>query len=584
MSGKVAELRDIIHRNNKAESIVSMYTSFNQQRNPWKKEVLELRDYTFATDTTKTSNKTLPWKNSTTYPKLTQIRDNLHANYMQSLFPNDNWLKWEGYNLQDETRDKKEAIEGYMFNKLKESGFISTISQLVYDYIDYGNAFGDVIFVKEEKVDPITGEIIPGYIGPKLIRISPLDIVINPSAIDFASSPKITRSLKTIGELKLEIGNSIENSWMMEAINKSENLRSCARSGIYTVEDFEKACGYSIDGFGNFREYLQSPYVEILEFEGNIHDPSTGTLLKDHVITVIDRTYVVRDEPMPSWLGKGNKAHVGWRLRPDNLYAMGPLANLVGLQYRIDHLENLKADVFDLIAYPPLKIYGEVEEFNWGPGEEIHLDSEGSDVQMLVPETTILSVDQQIDILERRMEEAAGAPKQAMGIRTPGEKTAWEVQALENAAGRIFQEKVIDFERDFLEPILNSMLEESRRNFDMNDVIRVLDDDLGVTKFLSITKEDITAKGKIAPVGARHFSSRAQLLQNLSGVFGGPMGQMISPHVSTKALAKLVEDTLGLQKFDLIRDNVGIDEQAETQQLVNSYQEELEVQQSLPVA
>jgi hypothetical protein len=41
---------------------------------------------------------------------------------------------------------------------------------------------------------------------------------------------------------------------------------------------------------------------------------------------------------------------------------MGPLDNLVGMQYRIDHLENLKADVFDLIAFPPLKIKGYVED------------------------------------------------------------------------------------------------------------------------------------------------------------------------------------------------------------------------------
>ena len=49
-------------------------------------------------------------------------------------------------------------------------------------------------------------------------------------------------------------------------------------------------------------------------------------------------------------------ADAGWRPRPDNLYAMGPLDNLVGMQYRIDHLENLKSDVFDQIAYPILKI------------------------------------------------------------------------------------------------------------------------------------------------------------------------------------------------------------------------------------
>jgi hypothetical protein len=570
-------------RHGLATAVSSMFTSLNQKRNPWKQECLELRDFIFATDTTKTSNKTLPWKNSTTLPKITQIRDNLHANYMQALFPNDNWLKWEGYSLADEEQDKADAIEAYLSNKLRESNFITTVSQLVYDYIDYGNAFADVTYVKETKEDPITGEEIPGYVGPKLLRISPLDMVINPQSAEFRLSPKITRSLKTFGELKVDAELNPENEWMLKAIKASEMSRSAASRGQYSVEDFEKACGFAIDGFGSIKDYYESPYVEILEFEGDIHDPESGQVLKNHVVTIIDRSHVVRSEPMPSWLGKGNKAHVGWRLRPDNLYSMGPLHNLVGMQYRIDHLENLKADVYDLIAYPPLLIYGEVEPFDWGPGSEIHIDQEGSDVKMLTPDTTALNADLQIELLERRMEEYAGAPKQAMGIRTPGEKTAHEVQTLENAAGRIFQEKTSNFERNLLEPIINSMLEESRRNMDGADIVRVMDDDLGVTRFMTITKEDITAKGKVRPIGARHFAARAQLVQNLTGIFTSPIAQFIAPHVSSKALAKLVEDVLGLERFGLIKDNAAIFEQGETQRLINQVQEDIEVEQSTPM-
>ena len=176
----------------------------------------------------------------------------------------------------------------------------------------------------------------------------------------------------------------------------------------------------------------------------------------------------------------------------------------------------------------------------------------------------------------------AGAPKQAMGIRTPGEKTAHEVQTLENAAGRIFQEKVRNFEINFLEPLLNSMLEVSRRNMDSADIVRVMDDDLGVSKFISITREDITAKGVIRPIGARHFAARAQLVQNIQGVFNSPIGQFIAPHLSAKRMAKLVEDVLGLEKFQLIKDNVAVFENAETQRLTNQTQEDLEVEQLTP--
>lgn len=582
MSGKVAELENILRRDQLATTIVELYSDSNNQRQEWLTENRELRNFLFATDTTKTQNKSLPWKNSTTIPKLTQIRDNLHANYMAALFPNDDWLRWEGYSKDDDTKDKAEAIEGYMSNKLRESNFITTISQAIYDYIDFGNAIGDVEYVRETRYDALTGEEIPGYIGPRAIRVSPLDHVFNPAAANYRDTYKITRSIKTFGELKADAEDMPDNEHYLAAVSKAEEVRSSAINGHYSAEDFDKANGFSVDGFGSLQSYFQSPYVEVMEFEGDIHDPASGKLMRNQVITIIDRSHVIRQTTIPSWLGKGSKVHVGWRLRPDNLYAMGPLHNLVGMQYRIDHLENLKADVFDLIAYPPLKIRGEVEAFEWAPGSEIHLDDDGSDVEMMSPDTTALNADLQIDRLQSQMEEMSGAPKQAMGIRTPGEKTAHEVQTLENAAGRIFQEKVRNFEINFLEPLLNSMLEVSRRNLDTADVVRVMDDDLGVSKFLSISKEDITAKGVVRPIGARHFAARAQLVQNITGIFGSPLGQFIGPHVSSKQMAKLVEDVLGLQKFQLIRDNVAVFEGAETQRLANQTQEDMEVEQLTP--
>lgn len=583
MAGTVAQLREELRPDTLASQIYMMWNDWHNQRKPWVEEQKELRNYLFATDTSKTSNKTLPWRNSTTVPKLTQIRDNLHANYMAALFPNDQWLKWEGFTLDDSIKEKRESIEAYMENKTRLGGFRTTISQLIYDYIDYGNAFADVEWVSEKKVDPITGEAIHGYVGPRAVRISPLDILINPVAAHFKDTPKFTRKILTVGELRAMAEDAPAKKWIKEALDRSLKFRHSVTSGMYSVEDFDKAEGYTIDGFGNLYEYFQSPYVELIEFEGDLYDNVSDTFLRNHVITVMDRCRIVRQEPMESWLPKGTKAHVGWRLRPDNLYAMGPLHNLVGMQYRIDHLENIKADVFDLIAFPPLKIKGEVEEFNWAPGEEIHIDAEG-DVEMLVPDTTALAADTQIALLEQKMEDYAGAPKQAMGIRTPGEKTAYEVQALESAAGRIFKEKVQNFEVELLEPILNAMLEISRRNMDAADTIRVFDDELSAQVFATVTKEDITAQGKLRPVGARHFFSQQQLIQNLTGLFNSPAGQMIMPHVSTKQLAKLVEDLFGLERYQLISENIAMFEQLEREKLMNTMQEQLVSQDATAMA
>ena len=137
MAGNTLELEHILSRDDLATDIVDAYVQFQNNRNGWIQEKKELRNYIFATDTRSTSNSKLPWKNSTHLPKITQIRDNLHANYISALFPNDDWMKWEGATKKDETAKKSKAILGYMQNKLKMSGFRQTVSQLIYDYIDY---------------------------------------------------------------------------------------------------------------------------------------------------------------------------------------------------------------------------------------------------------------------------------------------------------------------------------------------------------------------------------------------------------------------------------------------------------------
>lgn len=575
MSNKTLE---IINRDDDAKFIAQTWFNLNSQRFPQIEAWKELRNYVFATDTTTTTNRKLPWKNSTTLPKLCQVRDNLHSNYISALFPNDEWIRWEAYSLQDSHKDKAKAIESYMANKTRESKFRTEISKLVYDYIDYGNCFVTVDFENSFREDELGNRIVD-YIGPIARRVSPLDIVFNPIADNFQDSYKIIRRIKTVGELKLMAEQEPDNAYLQQALANREKLLK--NSNMYGIENSDKAEAFLVDGFGNFFEYLQSGYVEILEFWGDLHNQETGEVEKGVVITVIDRAFTARKAKIPSWLGHTPIYHAGWRLRPDNLWAMGPLDNLVGMQYRIDHLENLKADAMDLAIHPPLKIVGEVEEFEYGPGSEIHID-EGGDVQELGKNAQwVIQANNEIMFLTQLMEQYAGAPSEAMGIRTPGEKTAFEVQQLQNAAGRIFQEKVTNLEIEMLEPLLNAMLEVARRNLDQQDIIRVMDDDLGVQTFLEVTKDDITASGKLRPIGARHFASQAQLVQNLNGLFSTSVGQLVAPHISSKELSKLVEDILGLSRYKLFKPNVAIFEQQETQRLASQAQEDLMMEQSV---
>lgn len=579
MSTKVMQIKALLAQDDPAKYITECWNKFNMQRQAKIDQWLELRNYVFATDTRTTSNSTLPWKNSTTTPKLCQIRDNLHSNYVSSLFPNDNWLQWEAYTKDDAVHDKAKVIQGYIENKCREGGFRTEMSKLLYDYIDYGNAFATVTYETNYKVGK-NGEKIPGYVGPKVHRISPMDIVFDPMAGDIQHTFKIIRSLKTFGEVQKLILDEPEQSFWKDALNSRMDL--CANLGGYSYEDFQKAASYSVDGFGDMYEYLMSPYMEVLEFMGDFTD-SDGNLQTDRIITVVDRRMTVRNEQIPTWFDYGPVYHVGWRFRPDNLWSMGPLDNLVGMQYRIDHLENAKADAFDLAVQPPLKIVGDVEEFVWGPSAEIYC-GEGGDVQEVLKNLqNVITADNQITLLENKMELYAGAPREAMGIRTPGEKTAFEVNQLMTAAGRIFQEKITQFEVELLEKVINAMLESAVRNIDGTDIVRTIDSDYNAQQFLTITKADITANGVLRPIGARHFAKQQQDLQNLVGVFSSPIGQMIAPHTSAIAITKFINDVIGLNGYNIFQTNVAVQEQAETQAQANAAQEDLQVQQAVPL-
>ena len=559
MAGTTIELKSLLGPDQMAVEIATRWQDWSNLRQKKVEEWKELRNYLYATDTRTTKNAMLPWSNSTTTPKLTQIMDNLHANYFATLFPQQKWMRFEADTKDSNVKAKRDVIQAYMNNKVRQSDFTNIASDLLYDYIQYGNCFATVTWEDSYQVKE-AGDLVVNYVGPKVVRISPFDLAFNPTASSFAKSPKIIKSIKTLGEIRRMIDEDPSNSHLEAIFNKMVG----ARASIRGSDDNYKADGFIADGFSSIQQYYESDYVEILTFYGDFYDASTGKLHSDRVITVVDRAYVLANEENPSWLGSAPIFHAGWRPRPDNLYAMGPLDNLVGMQYRIDHLENLKADVFDQIAYPMLKIRGDVEDFDFQPGGRIYIGEEG-DVGYMAPDATALQADLQIRLLEDKMEEMAGAPKQAMGIRTAGEKTAFEVQSLQNAASRIFEHKTAHFERVFLEPILNAMLEVSRRNMNMSDTIRVMDDATGAVLFRTITKDDITAKGKIVPVGARHFAERARRVQNLTQLYQIKLADpSVAAHMSGKEFARILADELG--EPTLFSENIAVSEQLETQQ------------------
>jgi hypothetical protein len=575
---KTLDLDKMISPDQLGCKIAEQYLEWETKRQVWVNEKEEIQRYIYATDTTKTSNAKLPWSNKTTVPKLCQIRDNLYANYMASMFPKRKWLIWEADDKESNDANKVKNIEAYMAWVIDRPEFYNEISKCVLDYIDYGNSIATVDW-EDSRTDTQTG-----YVGPVIRRIMPIDVLANPTAPNFLSSPKIIRSIISLGEVKEILARlSTDDAQKEDAMAIYEYMRNIRSYAQQHPNDFQvKDALYQISGFDNYSHYLQTNNVEVLTFYGDIYDEEKDEFLRNQVIKVVDRHKVISKRTNPSQFGHAPIFHVGWRLKPDNIWAMGPLDNLVGMQYRIDHLENMKADIFDLIAYPPLKVRGYVDDFQWGPFERIYVGDSG-DVELMSPNVQALAADNQIMMLEAKMEEMAGSPKEAMGFRTPGEKTKYEVQSLENAASRIFQNKIAQFERDFLEPLLNAMLELASRNLDKTSV-RVFDQEFKIALFSDMTAEDITGNGRIKPVAARHFAEKAQQVQNITAFFGSSIGSdpQVRVHFSGVEMARLFEDLLDLDNWNIVEPYIRITEQKDAQMMQNSTQEQVAMQTMTP--
>lgn len=576
----------------KAEEISNMWMEWNSARQPAIERWKETQQYVYATSTRETSNDTQGgfdedndegWSHSTHVPKITQIFDNLSANYMSALIPHEAWFKFVGDDSDAVLKSVRKTVEAYLQTKHRLNGFRNTVQRLVDDWILYGNCFAMVSYEDESgSKDDVSQPDKLNYSGPTTHRISPFDIVFNPLATSFENAPKIIRSIKTMGEIARDIEDRPELGYEAAILENMSDVRSRIRRA--NVEDFDKTTQMQFDGFGTASQYFNSGFVEVLEFYGDIYDIETKTFLKNHVVTIVDRNWVIRSQPLETWSGRPNIFQAGWRYRQDNLWAMGPLANLVGMQYLVNHLENARADAFDQMLAPTRVLVGDVESDGVEagvPGGTYEIPSGEGSVSNLLPDTTVLTADIQIDRKMEQMEEFAGAPKQTLGIKAPGEQTATEANILNTASSRIFQNKLTSLEETFLDKILNAELEVARRNLNTADVIKVVGDD-GLVDFVNITKEDLLASGKLVPIGARHFSRKLQLTNNLS-LLQQALSQdpMMLQHFPSIKLAELWQELLEFDNMELVQPYARVAENAELARSSDAASQQVEAESQI---
>ena len=555
---KTFDIYELQQPDSLASAIANKFTGWEEARDKWYRNAKETLENLYATSTKDIYNQAKDTDNCTHIPKLTQIRDMLITYYLDAMFSLPDYVDWEAYDYESINFETSTALKSLCKQMVEDSKFKPVIRELVEDYVDFGNAFATAIDVTETlKGEGDTYTIV--YAGPKAVRINPMDIYFDPMAISFEKSPKIIRTIKTLGELLAEAEElpaeaELYKKALAEAIEKRSRIHSEISAN---ASDNIKGDVCNIAGLGSWSQYYNSDVVELLTFYGDLYDVDKNKLYKNTRIVVMDRSSVLLQEPIKDYGFLSPILKAGWRDRKDNLWSMSPLDNIKGMQFMVDFLENKRADVVNYISNPVIVKQGDVEmPEDIYPGCEIGVDTDGA-VSFLRPDATALQADLYVNRYLELMEEMAGAPREAMGFRSPGEKTAFEVSQLNTASSRLFNEKTRKFELEMLEPLLTMMLRIFMSNRGRTVKLRNVQED-GTVLFEDVDLDTLSATGRFVAKGSNTYTEKARIAQTImqiysSGIISDPL---VFNYFDPKIIAEAIAYTTGLDSWKgIIKEN-----------------------------
>lgn len=549
MPVKTFDINHDIETDSLAENISNKWISWINARQQWEERYRRVLQYLYSTTSdTIYGQASAPWCSNVHVPKLTQLRDVLITYELESLFSLSDYYSFEGFTSDSNTLENRNVIKNLLKSMLDEGGFRETIEKLVEDYIDAGNCFVMPVW-DTQQVEDSTGIKSLFWEGAKALRINPLDIVFDPTACEFKDSPKIIRTVLSLGELTVL---AEKDPIMKKGLDKALKIRQDIMTAV-TNGDTIKGDEINIAGFGNWSTYVTSDVVELLTFYGTVYDVVKHELHKNKKIVIMDRRVLLTEEPLDDLNGYNFIFKGGYRDRKDMLWSMSPLENLIGMQARIDFLENKRSDCYDATVNPIRVIKGNVDMPDaLGPGDEIRMDVD-CDVKYLAPDTSILTADTLMDRYEIKMEEFVGSPKEVLGFRTPGEKTMYEVEQLMTAATRLFQRQIRKFEREVLEQILNGLLQlYLKRKAGQKISLKFWDSKKEIYTFKDVEVDEINGLGRIVVFGTEVAQDKAKVAQALQALGQNPLflDEVVRNNFNPVELGKVFSYITGLDRFE----------------------------------
>ena len=555
--------------NDKANTIITTWQRWDASKVNAIKKWREVEAYRYATDTSSLPSGSA-FTHSTHMPVVSAIAQDLEAILKQVVLPHEDWFTFEPMDSDAARETQRKTIVSYLKNRHALNGFESVVDTLKSELVSKGICFSQISHVDRSVGDK------QGYIGPSARSISPYDIVFDPTAARFEDSPKIVREIVSLGEM---FRRGEKGTFDKEMVDKLLTERRNAASSDGGEDKNEQ---YIPMGFDTYQQYLTGGFVELLWFYGDVYDAENNEFHESKMIVVADNSFTLLEEDIQTATGKPHIFRGVWQELPDNLWGMGPLENIIGLNYQINHRENAKSEALDRLIYPDKVYQGDVEEMYDDETDTItYLAPEGGGVQELAINTQFFSFDLQIDRLTHSARGAARLPSDLTGFRSQGEKTLGEVTALTEGGMRGFVDKASNFERNVLEPMLKAEIELAHDNF--GNAFNVPNkSEAGFIEMLNVSKEDLAINGVLIPRGSKRFARKNQMLSSLTQLSATPLFQFAAAHISAKGASKLMGELLEVQDEGLFEENAQVIEATEQQQMIDQAEQSNAIAASQP--
>ncbi|NPV80807.1 MAG: hypothetical protein HPY52_11105 [Firmicutes bacterium] len=448
-----------------------------------------------------------------------------------------------------------EMLLDYQFDR---SELVDRFEQMVKECLIYGTAIGKVRWRVQTKVtkrrQPVQIPLLRVRVGWRTVEV-PIVLYDDPTfepidLMDFWIDPDAT----SIDQARYVIHRSRADM---------DELLEAERQGIYhniaAIAEGEndgtsppQRERLSVVGLGSGEQYDEDAKpVELLEYWED-----------DRIVTVANRSVVIRDEPNPYWHGRKPFVAIRDVIVPHEFYGIGEVEVIKYLQAELNTTRNQRIDNVSLIINRMWKILRgadiDPDQLVSRPGGFVEVNSM-TDVEPLEMMDVSASSYNEEQIIKQDIQRSLGVYDFARGQSAPRRATATEVVSLQEVAEIRFRHKIRRMEREGLRKIAEFFLMLDQQFISEDRVLRITENE--GFNWVPVRPEDIAGQYDLEPAGSAveplaNKQMKQTALTTLYGIVKGHPGvdeyEMIKDIYEAFEI-KDADRILNKQIFDILR-------------------------------